>query len=134
MIPSPLAALTYAAIKVVGYAEFARGLNKVADKHVPPYLFGTAKTALGLIGGITYVFIVDSVLAPRERSEIALFLGAAPVRLLVWSLALGFFYGFRERPKLVCAAVALGTVWSYALDGLMWLIDKNVPGMAMPFC
>ena len=35
---------------------------------------------------------------------------------------------------LIAAAVASGTAWSYALDGVMWAIYKVVPGMVMPFC
>lgn len=59
---------------------------------------------------------------------------AAPLRMAVWLLVLGIFYGFRENPKLTGAAVFVGVAWSYALDGVMSLIYKVLPGMVMPFC
>lgn len=31
-------------------------------------------------------------------------------------------------------AVVLGTLWSYALDSVMCLVYKFVPGMTMPVC
>ena len=134
MIPSPAAALIYAAVKLGGYAIFAHGLNKVAGRAISPIKFSAAKTGLGLLGGITYVFAVAPALGISEHSDAELFLGAAPLRMSVWLLVLGIFYGFRANPKLTGAAVFVGVAWSYALDGLMWLIYKALPGMVMPFC
>lgn len=134
MIPSPTAALIYAVVKFSGYAVFAHGLNKVAGRTVSPIKFSAAKTGLGLVGGITYVFAVATALGISERSDAELFLGAAPLRMAVWLLVLGIFYGFRANPKLTGAAVFVGVAWSYTLDGVMWLIYKVLPGMVMPFC
>lgn len=134
MIPSPAAALIYAAVKVSGYAVFAHGLNTIGKRSVSPIKFSAAKTGLGLIAGVTYVFALAPSLGVSDSSDAELFLGAAPVRLAVWLLVLGMFYGLRENPKLIGAAVFAGVAWSYTLDGLMWLIYKVLPGMAMPFC
>lgn len=134
MMPGPTAALIYAAVKLGGYASFAYGLNKIAGRTVSPIKFSATKTALGLVGGITYVFAVAPALGISERSDAELFVGAAPLRMAVWLLVLGIFYGFREQPKLTGAAVLVGVAWSYILDGAMWLIYKVLPGMVMPFC
>ena len=134
MMPSPLAAVVYAAVKIGGYAAFAYGLNKITGRSISPLKFGGAKTALGLVGGITYVFALVPATGLSDSSDVALFLGAAPVRLLVWGAALSLFYGFRSNPRLMSAAMFLGVGWSYALDGAMWLVYRILPGMVMPFC
>ena len=81
-----------------------------------------------------YVFGLAPALGIPEKSDFLLFLGAAPVRFLAWSALIGLFYGFRANPMLMSAAVLLGVVWSYALDGAMWVIYKILPGIVMPFC
>jgi hypothetical protein len=133
-VPSPTAALIYAAVKLGGYAIFAHGLNRIGRWTVSPIRFSAAKTGLGLVVGLAYVFALAPALGVSESSDAELFLGAAPVRMAVWLLVLGMFYGFRENPKLMGAAVFVGVAWSYILDGLMWLIYKVLPGMVMPFC
>jgi hypothetical protein len=134
MIPSPTAALIYAAVKIGGYAVFARGLNKVAARAVSPIKFTAVKAGLGLVGGIAYVFAVAPAIGLSERSDTELFLGAVPLRMGVWLLVLSIFYRFRANPKLIGAAVFVGVAWSYILDGAMWLIYRVLPGMVMPFC
>jgi hypothetical protein len=102
MMPSPVAGLMYAAVKVAGYALFGEALNRYAKKPARPLRFGLGKTALGLVGGVTYLFLIYS--SSLEHSS----------DLLI--------------------AVVVGTVWSYALDGVMALIYRVLPGMVMPFC
>lgn len=133
MIPGPLAALTYVTVKVVGYAVFARQLNKVTGKNVPPYRFAIVKTMLGLVGGLMYIFVLVPAFGLSEMGDMALFLGALPIRLFVWSVALGIFYGFREHTSLMCIAVVAGAAWSYVLDGVMWLIYQVVPAWLYHF-
>jgi len=135
MIPSLLAGAAYLSVKVGGYAAFGWCLNKVSGQAaVSPIKFGAAKTALGLAGGIAYVFGLVPATGLSEKSDLLLFLGAAPIRLLVWSALIGLFYGFRSNPTLMRAAVLLGVGCSYALDGVMWVIYKVLPGMVMPLC
>jgi len=133
MVPSPIAALAYGTVKVVGYAYFAKGLNSATGESVRPYRFGVVKTAIGLAGGITYLYFVSRYSKPNT-SDTAVFLGAIPVRTAAWSIALGVFYGFRNRTRTISLAVLVGTGWSYALDGFMWVVYKLLPGMVMPFC
>ena len=121
-------------MKVGGYAAFAHGLNRISQQRVSPFKFAGAKTALGLAGGITYVFALAPEAGISESSDAAMFLGAAPVRLVVWGAVLSFFYGFRSNPGIMSAAAFLGVGWSYALDGVMWIIYRILPGMVMPFC
>jgi len=134
MAPSPIAAGVYLAVKVVGYAAFAYGLNRVTQQNVRPYRFAAAKTLVGLFGGIAYLLFLLPAINPAETSDVAVWLGAIPVRLLAWSLVLGYFVGFRERPGVVLAAVVVGTAWSYVLDGLMSVLYRVLPGMDMPWC
>jgi len=134
MVPSPLAGGVYAAVKVAGYAAFAIGLNRVAKKTVSPIKFGLAKTAVGLAGGIGYLFFIESMFKDSVNSDLALWLWAMPVRLLAWAVVIAFFYGFRERPWLMSAAVIAGTAWSYGLDWLMSFFYRLLPGMEAPFC
>lgn len=134
MMPSPLAGLAYATVKIAGYAAFAHGLNKAVGREVSPLKFGLAKTGLGLVGGIAYLFILSMVVGSAHVSDAALFSGAMPVRMLVWLGALALFYGFRQRTALMSGVVIVGVAWSYALDCVMWVIYKILPGMVMPFC
>jgi hypothetical protein len=133
MAPSPLAVAAYAAIKVAGYAAFAHGMNKVLDRKVSLLKFGVAKTAIGFIGGLVYLFAVFPLLHLQQQSELGFYVGAIPIRLLAWATALSIFYGFRNQPSVVGAAIPLGAVWSYLLDGLMGLLFV-LPGMQMGFC
>ena len=134
MMPSPLAALAYGAVKVIGYAYFARYLNQRHGESVSPYKFGIVKTAIGLAGGIAYVSVIAPAIWAQQDSHWAFFLGAAPIRFVAWCTALAIFYQFRARKAVVAGMAALGTIWSYVLDGIMWLIYQILPGMVMPFC
>lgn len=128
MMPGPVAGLTYAAIKVVGYAVFAKGLNRYADKPASPVKFGFVKTALGLVGGIAYFFLF------MRGDALGVYIGTVPVRLLIWAIAIQLFYrdSLQRRTKVI--AVFVGTAWSYALDGVMVILYRVVPGMEMAFC
>ena len=134
MLPGPLAAGIYATVKIAGYAGFAYGLNKAASRDIPPFRFGAVKTALGLVGAITYLLGIAPLFGSLANFDLALWLGAIPIRLLVWGLALAYFYGFRQRPMLIAAAIPVGVAWSYCLDLLMSLFYRLVPGLAVPFC
>jgi hypothetical protein len=134
MIPGPLAALTYAAVKVVGYAGFARGLNQSLDAHVSTFKFGWAKTAIGLVGGLAYLFLAVPALGVHESSQWVVFAAAAPVRALAWLIALSIFFEWKGRRVALAIAVLAGVIWSYILDGVMVGVYQIIPGMAMPFC
>jgi hypothetical protein len=134
MIPSAAAALTYGAVKVAGYALFGKTLNRWAQSPVRPVRFGLAKTALGLAGGLLYLLVIVPATSLKDSSDAVLFIGVIPIRLVVWSIALKLFYADRLQPRTKLLAVVAGTAWSYALDGVMALIYRVLPGMVMPFC
>jgi hypothetical protein len=132
MMPSPVAALTYGAVKIAGYALFAKVLNRYAQKPVSPLKFGLVKTAVGLIGGLGYLVLMYSL--REDTSDAIAFIGALPVRLVVWAIVIEWFYGDGLERRTRVVATLAGTVWSYVLDGLMALIYRVLPGMVMPFC
>jgi hypothetical protein len=132
MMPSPVAALTYGAVKIAGYALFAKVLNRYTQKPVSPLKFGLVKTAVGLIGGLGYLFLMYSL--REDTSDAIAFIGALPVRLVVWAIVIKWFYGDGLERRTRVVATLAGTVWSYVLDGLMALIYRVLPGMVMPFC
>jgi hypothetical protein len=133
MIPGPLAAVTYATIKVVGYAGFACVLNRVLDRNVGIWKFGFAKTGIGLACGLAYFFAMMAIADSSSLSEAQMYAGVLPIRLAIWALVLALFYGYRERRGLVMAALFAGVLWSYVLDGAM-AVFYHVPGMAMAIC
>lgn len=80
MVPSPVAGLTYGAVKVAGYAQ----------KPVPPL-----------------------------KTDTIVFIGALPVRLIVWAIVIDWFYrdGLDRRTKVLA------------------IIYRAFPdAMVMPFC
>jgi hypothetical protein len=134
MIPSAAAALTYGAVKVAGYSLFAKALNRWAQSPSRPVRFGLGKTALGLAGGLLYLLVIVPFTPLEHSSDATLFIGAIPIRLVAWSVALSLFYRGRLQPRTMLLAVLAGTAGSYVLDGVMALIYRVLPGMVMPFC
>jgi len=133
MIPSFLAAASYGAIKVCGYAGFARALNVQLDRKVNIWGFGFAKTAIGFAVGVAYFLLVLTGKG-EHWSEAQVYAGVLPFRLLAWAVALTIFYRLRQQPRaLAFMLLVAGVVWSYLLDGLMALVNK-LPGMTTAFC
>lgn len=130
MMPGPVAGLTYGAIKIAGYAVFAKVLNRYAEKPVSPLKFGIVKTALGLVGGVAYFFLF----VREDRSELSLLVGVLAVRLFIWATALELFYRANLQRRTKVLAVLAGTAWSFLPDGVMFLLYRVLPGMDMPFC
>lgn len=134
MVPGPLAALTYGALKVGGYALFARGLNGATGRSVRELGFGFGKTAIGLAGGLAYLFAIVPATGLTDSPEWVVYAATLPIRVLSWTVALTLFYGWKRRPLLVLGAIPAGVAWSYALDAVMSVLFKVLPGMEMPFC
>jgi len=123
----------YGAIKVAGYGVYAAALAKYGRSRVHPLVFGAAKTLLGLAAGIAFISILAAYLPP-QTSDLFAWLVAIPIRLTVWLLALHLFFRFGQGWRVLLVAAVLGTVLSYALDGVMWLLYRVLPGMEMPWC
>jgi hypothetical protein len=133
MIPGPLAAATYATIKLAGYAGFAHALNRVLDRNIRIWKFGFAKTGIGLACGLIYFFAMIPIAGSSSLSDAQVYAGALPIRFAVWGVVLALFYGYRKRRGLVIAALFAGVLWSCLLDGAMAVL-YHVPGMAMAIC
>jgi len=110
MMPGPLAAVTYATIKVVGYAGFAHVLNQMLDRNVRVWKFGLAKTAIGLVAGLTYFFLMTSMAEGRKLSDAQIYAGVLPFRLAAWGVALALFYGYGDRKALLIFALIAGVL------------------------
>jgi hypothetical protein len=134
VLPSPDAALVYAVIKIVGYSAFAYGLNKLAAKKANPVLFGMGKTFIGFVGGLGYFYLMVHFPVPGRDSDLESYIGTIPIRFIAWIAALALFYGFREQRRLMWSAVLVGVLYSFALDGIMYMLYHVLPGMQMTFC
>ena len=133
-IPSLAAVATYAALKVGGYSAFGFGLNRIRERQVWPLGFGLTKTGCGLVGGLVYVLALAPAAGLDRGGFLPLFLGAIPIRLLAWGVVLHIFYDFRSDPRRLSLVAVVGTLWAYALDGLMAWLGQILPGMSRPFC
>ena len=129
--PSTAAALVYGAVKVVGYTFAAHGLNRILGASVRPVVFGFTKTAIGFLGGWLFLFAFDDALE-ESGSDFLLYAGATLFRLIAWAIVLRLF--FKLKPQRLTLLATAGTVWSYALDVLMWGIYKILPGTVVPWC
>ena len=67
-------------MKVAGYAGFARALNRQTGQNVTPMKFGAAKTGLGLLGGVVYLFWLLPMFGAEDMSDAAMFLEVMPAR------------------------------------------------------
>ena len=133
-IPSLLGVGVYATIKVAGYTAYAHYLNRATGTQVSPLAFGATKTLVGLVGGVTYIYGIVPAFAFLDRSIIAFWVGAIPVRAMAWAIVLAVFFRAQLRPALFLAAVTAGVIWSYLLDALMSIFYRFLPGLSMPIC
>jgi hypothetical protein len=121
-------AIGYAAFCTVKLAGYSLSTLWFAQRHgarsLPLWLFGPARTVLGIGAGI------GVALALASAESFGLFLaGLLPVRMVEWTLVLWLFFGrgaIDRRRWLVDAAV--GTAWSYLLDALGIWAAFAVPG------
>jgi hypothetical protein len=102
MMPGPLAAATYASIKVAGYAGFAYALNRVLDRSVRVWKFGSVKTGIGLICGVVYFFAMMSIADRSSLSEAQVYAGALPIRFAVWGIVLALLYHVPGMAMAIC--------------------------------
>jgi hypothetical protein len=125
--------VTYGAVKFAGYSYFASWLNMTWSRSVPLLKFGFGKTLIGVVAGTSYFFAL-MFSGHLDDGELWIFLGAMPVRMLAWFVAIWMFYGLKRAPWATLQAILAGTALSYGLDGVMWVIYRYFPGMMMPWC
>jgi hypothetical protein len=118
----------FPAIKFAGYSLAGHVLKRSYDEPgVSSARFGAARTALGAIVGVSYVFLTGTL----EVSVAQFYLGLIPVRIAEWSLIIWIFfeYGSLERGKLrLFGYSTLGAGWSYILDLFVILPALVIPG------
>jgi hypothetical protein len=129
----PVGFIAFAGVKAAGYVGAAYwlkprfGLSSDVKPH--PFKVGLARTALGIVVGLTYgiawIWGMDLLRVPEWLFFVFLF----PVRMGEWSLILWFFFG-REQPQgtKLWVYAFLATLWSYALDAIGILAAIVVPG------
>ncbi|HEV7701714.1 MAG TPA: hypothetical protein VGO43_15895 [Pyrinomonadaceae bacterium] len=85
-----------------------------------------------MIGVITMPLLLLNPIGNHTGEYLWLFL----VRVLVWGiLARLYFEGLPFSSGRYAITVALGILWSYALDGVLCLLTKEFPDyMQVPFC
>lgn len=133
MIPGFLGVAAFAAVKISGYAGFAKVLNGMLERSTPVWKFGIARAVIGLGAGLLCLGVSFATGIGESSSDVKLYLLMVPLRLATWALALKWFYGFREQTVLVRLAVVVGTVLSYLLDVAGALL-LSIPGMMVGFC
>jgi hypothetical protein len=119
-IPHPvLGAITFSAIKFIGYVHAARALNwhyKEWDRS--SWFVGGIRALVGLGGGTAYALCSLAVsLRGSEAGDLAFVAGLAVVRLIEWTFIIWLFYDrdFEYRRRAV-VIVILATLWSFLLD------------------
>ncbi len=127
----------FAAVKAAGYtgAAFYLGRAYGTDWSARRKIgVGLARTALGIVVGVTYGtawgLLLTNPQNPNEASMLALFYGLLlPVRMTEWWLLLWFFFDRALAHKgRMWKYAALGTGLSYGLDLLAVVAAFVVPG------
>jgi hypothetical protein len=120
----------FVAVKFAGYCLAAWFLNRTYGSTCrSPWAVGAARTGIGLVAGMAYG-LAWTHLAPSQINPLLFFfLALLPIRLLEWGLLLRWFYEPNFlRGGRAWKAVALGTLWSYALDAVGVVAALVVPG------
>src|SRR5450432_3784095 len=89
--PSPnIGLISYTAIKVIGYSLVGWELNRRYQSTKPrPYVFGIVRTLLGIVVGITSLFLLEAI---NSNRGVVFFIFLMPIRLCEWLLVLYIFY------------------------------------------
>ena len=117
----------FGAVKLVGYSLSALYFRRhQPGRRVQPVVFGITRTLVGVLVGASYGLLLGLF---GVTSMAPFLIGLCPIRIAEWALVLWIF--FRQVPtrrKRWCADVAVGTIWSYVLDGLAIWSAFVVPG------
>jgi hypothetical protein len=126
--PSPtIGLIAYTTIKVIGYSWVGRKLNQWYQKTKPrPYLFGIARTILGLAVGITALYLLEKI----NSNQGAIFLiSLIPIRFFEWLLIIYIFYErFDFSFKRICKYSLVGIIYSFLFDIPVITFILIIPG------
>ncbi len=115
IVPTPLGIFYYAYVQVLGYSVAGCFLKRKFEHSLHFFVFGIARTILGIIVGFSYVANTE------EYGLVCLspifFVLLLPVRFAEWFFLIWLFYhrhGITIRQLILYSS--LGTIWSYVLD------------------
>jgi hypothetical protein len=123
-----IGALAFIGVKFAGYTAAGYQLRRSYDADSPnPFLFGTARTLLGIVVGVCFATLILKV--GVGSSDFPFYVALLPIRLAEWSLTIWFFFG-RNSPnafRLIRYSI-VGSLWSYLLDVPAMFAAFVVPG------
>ncbi|HLY71885.1 MAG TPA: hypothetical protein VKR53_19260 [Puia sp.] len=115
--------IAYTSIKMIGYTLAGKKLNqwyKVAKPR--PFVFGIARTVLGLAVGISVIFLFDKLFSTMDNRFLFFLI---PVRFFEWHLIIYLFY---EKHTYLFKRIS-----GYSLLGILWSFILDIPAIATIF-
>ena len=133
--PGPIGFAAFAGVKFLGYSVAASVLTSVFQSSRNAWLVGLARTGIGLLAGTLFggTWILLSMRFGNRWPAwlaVSVFFGLLiPIRLVEWSLLIHLFFdrGLVRRARDLKFA-ALGSLWSFALDGVGVMSAFVIPG------
>jgi hypothetical protein len=115
--------IAYTSIKLIGYTLAGKKLNQWYKVSKPrPFIFGIARTVLGLTVGISVLFLFDKLTSTMDNRFLFFLI---PVRFFEWHLIIYFFY---ERHNYLFKRIS-----GYSLLGILWSFILDIPAIATMF-
>jgi len=125
--------VAFGGVKLAGYTGAGAVLNRyLLPKPEPLSILkvGATRTGIGLVAGLSYglaTALVSNFVS--EKLGLALFFTLLiPLRLAEWLILLRLFFWDALGRKVPWKWMALGTGWSFALDGIAIACAFVVPG------
>jgi hypothetical protein len=123
-LPNPIPVVV---VKVVGYTISGFIFNRFFKRDVNPLLFGGVRAVAGLGFGLITIPLAI-IITP--------YIWYIGLRVVVWYFALRYFYepkGYIDTTLRI--AVLVGIAFSFALDGILYLLQLALPDMmSIPWC
>jgi len=126
--PLPIGIGAFVGVKFAGYSLAAYALKRQYQESRGSVLgIGAARTAVGIVAGVAYAFLLGRFLA--DFAPPLFYVGLIPVRLAEWAFIIWAFF---ERPnvqrKRLIKYSALGSAWSFLLDIPAIVAVFTIPG------
>jgi hypothetical protein len=109
--------LSFTAVKFCGYTLFAKHINHHVTAKRNIYAVGTARTAIGMLFGAAYWFLLSYLFDITDTTTpIAYFGGLIVLRYVEWYILLRLFYNELFAQKRQNSFIIKGIFLSYILD------------------
>lgn len=131
-IPNPIPIL---AVKFVGYTIAGAALRGKYRGGPHPLLFGLIRVACGFVVGLLTVPVLS--MGSNEGSDNIglLFLWLLITRLIVWSVLVSVMFHRASVSRVQrLVIILLGIAWSFALDGVIYVLDRQFDIFWIPMC